>query len=268
MIALVEDVTPKPGRSKEQLLESISASRLNCFHTCRLQFFFRYVQGIQHRKSASLHIGTVVHSLLQSWNQARWRKTELTTERLQAQFEKEWLEEPINWEGEDEPALKAQAWDLFRAYLEKTPIKPDERVEAIEVWVEADLSKRGLTTLIGYIDLVREGGIVVDYKTAAKTPGEEKAVHLHEIQMASYGVLYREATGQKEGGIELHHLIKLKKPKIVITALGIMTEGQQSRLFRVIESYLEGVQREDWVPSPSIMSCACCEYFNQCRRWS
>ena len=30
-------------------------------------------------------------------------------------------------------------------------------------------------------------------------------------------MLYREATGQRETGIELHHLVKLKTPKLVVS---------------------------------------------------
>ena len=79
-------------------------------------------------------------------------------------------------------------------------------------------------------------------------------------------MLYREATGTRERGIELHHLVKLKTPKLVITELAPMSDAQRTRLFRIIESYVAGVAREDFVPSPGL-GCAACEYFNQCRLW-
>ncbi len=46
----------------------------------------------------------------------------------------------------------------------------------------------------------------------------------------------------KEGRVsrELHHLIKTKVPKVVITETGPMLEYQQNRLFRVMEDYIEG----------------------------
>lgn len=61
--------------------------------------------------------------------------------------------------------------------------------------------------------------------------------------------------------------MKLKAPKLVVTEAGPMTAAQETKLFRAIESYVEGVQREDWVPNPNVMTCACCEYFNECRQW-
>ena len=44
MIALVEG----PKQSVGDILEEpVSASRINCFHSCRMKFFFRYIQKIQ-----------------------------------------------------------------------------------------------------------------------------------------------------------------------------------------------------------------------------
>ena len=80
--------------------------------------------------------------------------------------------------------------------------------------------------------------------------------------------MYREATGHLESAVELHHLVKLKAPKLVVTTLPAMTPKQETRLLKIVDSYLEGVQRQDWVPSPSPMACSCCEFFNRCRQWS
>jgi len=147
-------------------------------------------------------------------------------------------------------------------------ISLDEKPEAVDVSMEADLSHHGLPKLIGIIDLVRKGGRIVDFKTSSTTPNPEKVEHLHETQLSSYAVLYRDAVGKKESGLELHHLVKLKTPKLVVSSFPPMTESQKTRLFRIMESYQEGVERRDWIPSPSPMTCACCEYFNECRKWS
>ena len=62
MIALVEG----PKQSVGDILEEpVSASRINCFHSCRMKFFFRYVQKIQKPASAALHLGSSVHKALQ-----------------------------------------------------------------------------------------------------------------------------------------------------------------------------------------------------------
>ena len=78
-------------------------------------------------------------------------------------------------------------------------------------------------------------------------------------------ILYQEATGKQESGLELHHLVKTKVPKLVVSEAPATTEGQRTKFFRLIESFVDGVDREDYVPSPGLQ-CAACEYFNECRR--
>ena len=259
--------TPSPARSLEDLQKTVSATRLNTWLQCRLKFYFRYVAQVRKRPTPALHIGKVVHAVLQGWSMARWRKQPFAVEQFKKLFLNDWAtrqqEAAIDWDGEEEKE-RDHAWSLLETFFLETPIKANEMPEAVEVPVEAELP--GLPKLIGIIDLVRSGGRIVDFKTAGQTPTPEKAAHQHETQTSCYAVLYRAATGTRERGIELHHLVKLKKPKLVITSLEPMTDQQRTRLFRLMESYVEGVARQDFVPAPG-MGCVACEYFNECRRW-
>lgn len=198
---------------------------------------------------------------------ARWRKQAFNIELFKAVFEKNWIHQPakINWDGE-EAEQKTGAWGLLEMYFSQTPIPANDIPEAVEVPVEADLSNHGLPKLIGILDLVRSGGRIVDFKTSGKTPDAEDAVHLNEIQLSAYSILYREAAGKMESGRELHHLIKTKVPKLVVTELPPMTEKQHTRLFRLMDSYVEGLAREDFVPSPGLQ-CLGCEFRTECRLW-
>lgn len=54
-------VDPRPARTKSELLETISASRLGTWLSCRLKFYFRYLSGIQKKPSPAMRVGTVVH---------------------------------------------------------------------------------------------------------------------------------------------------------------------------------------------------------------
>jgi putative RecB family exonuclease len=270
MSALVEfPLLKRRGRTVEELTASVSASRLQCWQQCRLKFYFRYILSIPKRATASLHIGQVVHTVLQAWNMARWRGQCLNNELFRQLFVKEWREQqahsPILWEDEQEEQRNS-TWTLLQTYFAETPIGPNERPEAVEVPMEADLPE-GLPKLVGIIDLVRSGGRIVDFKTSGQTPDAEKVEHIHETQLSCYSVLYRDATGKKESGVELHHLVKLKTPKVVITPLGPMTETRQARLFRAMKSYQDGLSRRDFVPSPGI-HCSYCEFFNECRMWN
>ena len=79
MIASIETTPVAPpvsqpaacvGRIKEELLATVSASRLGTWLGCRLKFYFRYVLGIQKPTSPARHVGSVVHAVLQQWSLA------------------------------------------------------------------------------------------------------------------------------------------------------------------------------------------------------
>jgi len=114
---------------------------------------------------------------------------------------------------------------------------------------------------------VRPGGRIVDYKSAARSPSEGMAEHQHATQLACYALLYRSATGERETGFELHHLIKTKVPKVIISTYGPMSAAMESELFFLIDDYLEGIAREAYVPSPG-QHCAWCDFSGPCRKRS
>lgn len=254
-------------RSGHALEEPVSSSRLNCFHSCRLKFFFRYVEGLRKPASVALHVGSCVHRALQEWSRRRWLGRPCASEDLREDFEEAWMSEqlnnPVSFESEDEPTQRDKAWGLVEMYLAQTPIPVNEKPEAVEVSVEVDLTQHGLTTLRGFIDIIRPEGRIVDFKTTASSPDPQQAYHRNLLQLTIYGVLYEEATGVKARGFELHHLVKTKVPKLVVTEHPATGEPEKTRLFRSIESYLAGVEREDWVASPGLQ-CASCEYFQLC----
>jgi CRISPR/Cas system-associated exonuclease Cas4 (RecB family) len=251
----------------EQLKQTVSASRLSCWSKCRLQFYYRYVLKLTKPPTAALHLGSVVHLVLQAWNMARWKRQPFNVEVYRSVFDVGWKDQPeqINWDGEEE-GQRQTAWTMLEKYFIETPIKSNELPEAVEVPVEADLGSYGLPVLRGVLDLVRAGGKIVDFKTSARTPNNEDAKHQNQIQLSSYSILYREATGKRESGRELHHLVKLKSPKIIVTPVEPMTDHEQSRLFRQMESYVNGLDKQDFVPSVG-MHCMSCEFFNECKKW-
>src|SRR5689334_5792114 len=106
------------------LRSTVSASRLNTFSQCRLKFFFRYVEEIERPKTPALHVGSVIHLALKTWNKARWRKEPLTLIQLHQEFAKAWVtgqeEDPVEWEN-DETEHMATAWRLLETYIREAP---------------------------------------------------------------------------------------------------------------------------------------------------
>lgn len=260
---------PNPSEDEivRELQQTVSASRLSLFLQCRLKFYFRYVKGISKPTSPALHLGSCVHSTLSAWNKARWRREPLTTEQLRETYAKAWNNEEhatVNWQGREEEQEKT-GWALVETYLRESNASPDVMPDAVEVPIEADLRPHGLPVLVGVLDLVRQG-VIVEYKTSSSTPSPDHSAHVHEVQVTGYAVLFRACTGQTEQGIEIHTLVKLKTPRLIVAAMPIVTEQRKLRLFRLIESYVAGLDRCEWIPAPGLQ-CSACEYFSECRRW-
>ena len=124
MIALAparKQVVPDPT---EHLTSLVSASRLNCFHSCRLKFYFRYVLELVKPGIPALFVGKAVHAALQAWSTARWRGQEHDAPTLREGFLMNWVtgqeDAPVKWE-DDEDAQQEKAWGLVEMYLAGHP---------------------------------------------------------------------------------------------------------------------------------------------------
>lgn len=253
------------------LTRSVSASRLSLFHACRLRFFFRHVLGLARPKAAALHLGATFHQTLRAWNRARWQGKETSFGSMYAAYEEAWImaqaDEPVAWANPAEQDEQKQVgWRLLETFFRETGLVTTGKPEAVEVQVEADLSNHGLPRLVGVLDLVQDRR-VIDFKTVGQTPSVERTALLHTTQIAAYSLLYRENTGRREAAVELHHLVKLKQPRLVVVSLPPTSQVQITRLYRMIESYVRGLERHDFVPSPGLQ-CATCEFAHECSTWA
>ncbi len=272
MSTLVDTLQPPATEDQiiRQLQQQVSPSKLALFQACRLRFFFRHVLRLRKPKPAALHLGASMHATLKAWNRARWRQEVPSPSLMYATYSTAWIasqtDEPVAWEspGEEE-AQKQVGWRLLETFLRESPLREAGKPDAVEVAVEADLSRHGLPTLVGVLDLVQDGRII-DFKTSGTTPHPERAALVHSTQATAYSLLYRANTGRREAGVELHHLVKLKQPRLVVVYLSPGGDRERTRLWRVIDSYVEGLERRDFIPSPGLQ-CAACEFFAECAAW-
>ena len=165
MITTIEQLEavaePTAENRVEQLQQTVSASRLSLFLSCRLKFFFRYIARIHKEKTPALHVGQSVHAVLKAWNKARWHQKPLTLKELHDEYTKAWSDqcgEPVRWGPGEEDHEKKTGWRLVETYMRESKIQPTLKPDAVEVQVEADLSEHGLPKLIGVLDLVQECG--------------------------------------------------------------------------------------------------------------
>jgi hypothetical protein len=84
------------------------------------------------------------HSVLQAWNLARWSSEPFQTERFKTLFENQCTalqeDRKIKW-GVEEKKERNSMRRALECYFIQTPIKNKEKLEAVEVSVDADLSR-------------------------------------------------------------------------------------------------------------------------------
>ncbi len=253
----------------------ISASRLSCWLSCPRKWFYRYVEGIRTPTTPALFTGKGCHSALELYYRHRQLDVTLETADVTSKFLESWAglidqEEVTFTDVAQEQAMRTKVCDLVAAYLAVVP--KDEKPLAVEVAVEVPLvdpdtgEDLGMP-LVGIIDLVLEGvegPVICDFKTAARS-SEPMAIS-HEIQLSSYAWLYRQVTGQQEGGLEIRSLIKTKQPKVEIHPYAARSDAHFRRLFAVIREYLDALDSGKHNFRPGF-GCGMCDYRRECQAW-
>lgn len=158
------------------------------------------------------------------------------------------------------------------AYLAQIPADESKPL-AVEAAVEAPLidpatgENLGIP-LVGIMDLVlpdRDGPLIADFKTTSR--GGEPLEITHEIQLSSYSYLFRHASQEPEGGLEIRNLVKTKTPKVEIHRYGPRTDRHYRRLFSVIRAYLDALDAGRFVFRPGLGCSMCCFRNNHCWAW-
>jgi len=247
----------------------VSASRLKCYMTCRRQFYFRYILGLKKPAGAALIVGQALHRMLEIWNHARWHGDNADLGTTPERFEEEWHTiveaQPVAWKDDkEEPKQKATALRLWQAWLADPPIPIDQAPEGVEVYLEHEEAISDRPKIIGYLDLVRAGGLLVEFKTAARSTKAEELAHQHRLQLTIYALLYRESTWQQEKGFQVIQLIKTKEPKIEVFNFPPATDKDFEELDATIHAFQQGVSRGDFTLSPG-QHCSWCDYRTECQ---
>ena len=255
----------------------ISPSRLNLWLRCPLAFKARYIEGIRTPTTPALFVGTRVHDALELHYRHRQLGIAMDASRIVQHVTESWDEaiaaEDMQLDSADESQqLKQQAAGLVQAYLAQVD---DQEPRPIAVETSLEIPLVDPTTgedlgipLLGVVDLILDdtaGPRICDFKTAAKSAAPFEVTH--EIQLSSYAYLFRQATGRKEGGLEIRSLIKTKTPKVEFHQHAARSDVHFSRLFSVIRAYLDDLDSGRFVFRPGF-ACMMCDYCDDhCREW-
>ena len=253
----------------------VSASRLNLWLRCPLAYRLRYIDGIIMPSTPNMFLGKMVHRGLEFYYGYRQRGVTLFPDFVAEHMKKIWgpavEDEYIAFTSSDEEReLQTKAVGLVTTYIAQAPSNEAKPI-AVEKRFDAPLIDPGTgedlgISLVGIIDLVledRDGPLVADFKTAARS--SSKLDIMHEVQLSCYSYLFRQVTGRTEAGLEIRSLIKTKTPKIETERYSPREEKHFERLFLIIRSYLDAVGGNRYHIRPGL-HCSFCDFREQgCR---
>jgi putative RecB family exonuclease len=248
---------------------TISVSQVNAYLGCPLKYRFQYVDKIPRPwRAAAMAFGSSVHAAVEWFHRERLvGKTPDLAEVLKV-FDADWYAqnvEPLVFsERESREALAEKGRGMIQLYVESTN---GTMPTAVEQPFELDLADPETGELLdvrlrGVIDLIEDGDVLVDLKTAGRTL-EAGGLDRH-LQLSTYALAYLLLHGNVPK-LRLDMLLKTVKPRLERheTTRSVEDLSWTARLIREVSL---AIQTEHFFPNPS-WRCTECEYFAHCQQW-
>ena len=248
---------------------TISVSQVNAYLACPLKYRFQYVDKIPRPwRAAAMAFGTSIHSAIEWFHRERQAGRSPELEAVLKVFEADWYAqnvEPLVFPSiESKDSLSQKAAGMLRVYVEScSGSKPVAIEEPFEVdLIDPETGEVLPVRLRGIIDLVEDGDVLVDLKTAGRTL-EQGGLERH-LQLSTYALAHWAMKGSIPR-LRLDMLMKTIKPRLERheTARTLEDLGWTARL---IHEVALAIQTEHFFPNPR-WRCTECEYFAHCQRW-
>lgn len=247
----------------------LSISQVNAYLGCPLKYRFQYVDQIPRPwRVAAIAFGTSVHAAVEWFHKERMSGGSPELAKVLEVFDADWYAqntEPLVFsERESKDSLAEKGRAMIQLYVESTN---GTKAVAVEQPWELELADPETGELLdvrlrGIIDLVEEGDVLVDLKTAGRTL-ESGGLERH-LQLSTYALAYLLLHG-KVPKLRLDMLLKTTKPRLERheTTRSLDDLVWTARLIREVHLAIE---TEHFFPNPS-WRCTECEYYAHCQQW-
>ena len=248
---------------------AISVSQVNAYLGCPLKYRFQYVDKIPRPwRVAAMAFGSSVHAAVEWFHRQRLEGRLPKAAEVIAIFDADWYAqnvEPLVFsERESREALAEKGHAMLEIYVES----PNGAMPvAVEQWFELDLADPETgevfdVRLRGVIDLIEEGDVLIDLKTAGRTL-EQGGLERH-LQLSTYALAHLIQHGSIPR-LRLDMLMKTARPRLerLETTRSIEDLSWTAQLIREVALAIE---TEHFFPNPS-WRCTECEYYPHCQEW-
>lgn len=251
------------------LPDHISVSQINLYLLCPLKYRFTYVDKLPRPfKPIAFAFGSAIHSAVEWWHKKRmegkspgWSEV---AKIFGADLNAQKCDTLVFADGQSESELLEKGKAMLAAYLKEYD---GGHAEAVELPFRVPLADQESGEVLdipldGFIDLVEEGHVVVDLKTAARAYSVFDVSQ--NLQLTAYSYAYEHLYG-KRPKLRLDCLLKTAKPRLE----RIETErdqGDHVRFFHIAKAVSEAIRSEHFFPCPG-WQCKDCEFYKPCQAW-
>jgi len=263
-----ESIKKTPEMIKRLQGATYSASRLNTYLNCPLQFYYQYVLGLKEKEDLlegpqAWQIGTFIHEVLESAFKNFIGKKPVIDDEFKKYFFKLTEEK---FEKEIEQRMKSDSFLLkgiinarLSKFLEKEIERNVEKVISLEEQIRAEMIlNMGLIKFIYMVDRIDEFDdksiVIIDYKTGGSSlvPKRLKSLeslemnrrsikdNIRSFQLPLYYYFTKERWPKKAINAELYNIRTLERNPFISNE----DKGNEERIMQICTQALECILRE------------------------
>ena len=257
-----EDWPDGPDGEEQGLIDAdsfeFSASKIDLYKRCPLQFKFRYALHVPGQPGAPLEIGAAVHAVLEQIAKRRANGEATSEEQALDLLEKHWRYDGFDSERRLKEGRDAAA-AMIRTFMRWDREAADRGSEIVGVEQEFKMDMDGIK-FVGKMDRVDKGPdgryVVTDYKTG-KTPTKKSEI-AHDVQMNLYALAAKSIYGELPDKTMQLFVLKDKEVPNKIDA-GTLDKEKEA-ILGMARAILDG----KFPANPSYQGCRWCDYVQIC----
>ena len=235
-----------------------SASKIDLYKRCPLQFKFRYALHVPGRPGAPLEIGAAVHAVLEKMAKRRANGESTSGEQALDLLERHWRYDGFDSEKRLKEGRDAAA-GMIRTFMKWDQEAADRGTEIVGVEQEFKMDMDGLK-FVGKMDRVDKGPdgryVVTDYKTG-KTPTKKSEI-AHDVQMNLYALAAKSIYGELPD--KTMQLFVLKDKEVPNKIDEGTLDKEREAILGMARAILDG----KFPANPSYQACHWCDYVQIC----
>jgi len=187
----------------EGLDARLSASAVETYETCPLQFKFEREWKLSRQLHAAVQYGAAVHRVLRTYFDSLRLGRPKTDDELIELFRQDLADSKIQDEYQHDLYLK-QGLAQLREFLQSARAHPSPDVLHTEEWFDVQMEGTKVAGRIDRMDRAADGTVtIVDYKTGKARPQEDAD---DSLQLSIYSIAAREKWGYRVGDVLFHNL--------------------------------------------------------------